>query len=85
MLSRLLDHLTFPLSFHINIVLSNKGLDLKNLPPLESSQLKQYLHNPKIHRVSRQMATPAFHAFIRAHSNRCEFFHRDFVAGGGYE
>eukprot|EP01031_Cornospumella_fuschlensis_P037064 gene37064-44983_t len=30
LLSRLLDHLTPSLSFHINIVLSHKGLDLKN-------------------------------------------------------
>eukprot|EP01038_Epipyxis_sp_PR26KG_P009052 gene9052-12209_t len=67
LISLLLDELYYPLSTHINIVLSDRGLDLENMTVFDNKKiinLDQKTTN-YVRKMIDNMNTSSFHAFLR--------------------
>lgn len=80
LLNMLMEICLYPLAAHINVVVSGRGLDLKNLTAFESGQLKMYANLARMYRVIQEMNTAGFHSIIRLNTNKLQDFHKDFVA-----
>jgi hypothetical protein len=81
LLTKLIDTCLASLSYHISVVLSNKGLDLKNISPMELAQMKSFASvGLKQFRLLKEMQTAKFHATLRKYTSKLQDFHRDFIA-----